>query len=112
YGGFGLAMAKKHGVAAPEADMDRLAEYLSKQLRGAAETNDQWQLSERTFACFALAMLEKPEAAYHELLFKKRALLTQESRAFLALTIAEAKGDKRMATVLLGMQDKKAEEDF
>jgi uncharacterized protein YfaS (alpha-2-macroglobulin family) len=112
YGAIGLTMAKNAGYAVPDADVDRLTEYLSKQLRGAADTNEKWELSSRAFACYALVLAQRPEAAYHEVLFKKRALLTQEARAFLALAVLEAKGPASMADTLLKMRDKAVEEDF
>jgi uncharacterized protein YfaS (alpha-2-macroglobulin family) len=111
YGAIGLSSASKAGVEIPGSDMTRLSEYLSKQLRGAADSNDKWELSARTFACYALALHGQPEAAYHEVLFKKRAVLTQESRAFLALAILEGNGPAAMADTLLKMRDKAAEAD-
>lgn len=112
YGAIGLASAQGAGVAVPESDLARLKEYISKQLRGAADTNDKWELSSRAFACYALALLGQPEAAYHEVLFKKRAVLTQEARAFLALSIIESKGPAAMADTLLKIRDKAVEEDY
>ena len=102
---------RKPASRCPEGDFNRLKEYLSKQLRGAADSNDKWELSARTFACYALALAELPESAYHEVLFKKRNLLTQETRAFLALAVLESKGPQAMADTLLKMKDKPVEED-
>ena len=112
YGLLGLATAQKAGFDVPADDLARLADYLSKQLRGAADTDDKWELSQRTFICYALALAGQPEAAYHEALFKKRNTLTQESRAFLALAVLESKGPANMADTLLKMRDKAVEEDF
>ena len=112
YGGVGLAMAKKAGVEMDEQDFGRLMEYLAKSLRGAADTSNRWELSPRAMACYALALAGRPEAAYHEALYKKRDVLTQESRALLALAILESKGSAKMAEALLKMQDKPVEEDF
>jgi uncharacterized protein YfaS (alpha-2-macroglobulin family) len=112
YGGLGLVMAKKAGVDVDEDNLKRVLDYLSKALRGAADSNDKWQLSPRSLACYTLALAGRPEAAYHETLFKKRDVLTQENRALLALSILEAKGQAKMAETLLKMQDKAVEEDF
>ncbi len=112
YGALGLVMAQRAGVEVDESDLKRLLDYLSKELRGAADSNDKWQLSPRALACYALAFAGRPEAAYHEALFKKRDLLTQESRALLALAALETKGGAKMADTLLKMQDKAVEEDF
>lgn len=112
YGAMGLVMAQKAEFEVPENDLNRLLDYIAKELRGAADTNDQWQLSPRAFACYVLALAGRPEAAYHETLYGKRANLTQESRAFLALAIAEANGPAKMADTLLKMKDKAAEPDY
>lgn len=112
YGGLGLALARRAGHPVPEYEAGRVFDYLSKQLRGAADTGDKWQLSERAFACHTLAVAGRAEPAYHELLYKKRDKLTQESRAFLALAILEAGGSAKMAETLLKMRDKAVEEDF
>lgn len=112
YGAYGLTLAKQAGFEIPDGDYTRLLDYLAKALRGAAETNDQWELSPRAFACYVLAVAGRPEAAYHETLFVKRDRLTQESRAFLALAILEAKGPQKMAETLMRMHDKQVEEDF
>jgi uncharacterized protein YfaS (alpha-2-macroglobulin family) len=112
YGAYGLTMAKQAGFEMSENDYNRLLDYLGKALRGAAETNDPWELSPRAFACYVLAVAGRPEAAYHETLYGKRDKLTQESRAFLALAIIEAKGPQKMADALLKMRDKQVQEDF
>jgi uncharacterized protein YfaS (alpha-2-macroglobulin family) len=112
YGGLGLVMAKKAGFEVDEENLKRVLDYLSKALRGAADSNDKWALSPRALACYTLALGGRAEAAYHETLFKKRDELTQENRALLALSILEAKGQAKMAETLLKMQDKKVEEDF
>ncbi len=112
YGGMGLVMASRAGFSVPEPALKRLGDYLSKGLRGAADTTDKWKLSERAFACYTLALLGRGEAAYHEVLNKKRDLLTQESRAVLALAILESKGPQKTAESLMRMQDKAVEADW
>ncbi|HEX8294975.1 MAG TPA: alpha-2-macroglobulin family protein [Chthoniobacteraceae bacterium] len=101
YGGLGLALAKRGGFDVPAEPLDNLCKYLSGELRGSAETNDRWKLAERCLAVYTLAIAERPEAAYHELLFKKRDLLSDENRALLALAIQEAKGPAAMIDELL-----------
>ena len=91
----------------------RLCDYLSEQLRGAADSNDTVAtLAERASPATRSRSPAEPEPAYHEVLFKKRDVLTQESRALLALAIIESKGPAKMADTLLRMQDKPVEEDF
>jgi alpha-2-macroglobulin len=112
YGGMGLVMAQRAGFSVPPDAVKRLGDYLGKSLRGASETSDKWQLSERVFACYSLALMDRPEVAYHELLNKKRDILTQESRAILALAILESKGSAKTADSLLRMTDKAVEADW
>ena len=112
YGALGLVMAKKAGYEVDEESLKRVLDYLSKELRGAADSNEKWALSPRALACYTLALAGRAEAAYHEALFKKRDVLTQESRALLALAVLETKGGVKMAETLLKMQDKAVEEDF
>ncbi len=112
YGGLALVLAQKAGVEVEEEDLKSLLDYLSKELRGAADAEDKWAASPRALACYTLALAGRPEAAYHEALFKKRDALTQENRALLALAILESKGSAKMAETLLKMQDKAVEEDF
>jgi uncharacterized protein YfaS (alpha-2-macroglobulin family) len=54
----------------------------------------------------------RAESAYHEVLNKKRDILTQESRALLALAILESKGPQKTADSLMRMQDKAVEPDW
>ena len=112
YGGMGLVMAQRAGFSVPEPDVKKLGDYLSKTLRGAADSADKWQLSERVFAAYTLALMGRAEPAYHEILSKKRDLLTQESRAILALAILESKGPQKTADSLMRMQDKAVEADY
>lgn len=112
YGGMGLTLAQQAGYGVPEEDLNRVLDYLGKELRGAAETNEPRDLSPRAFACYVLALAGRPEPAYHETLYAKRDILSQESRAFLALAILEAKGPQKMADTLLKIKDKPVEEDY
>ncbi|MEK0449778.1 MAG: hypothetical protein RL088_2046 [Verrucomicrobiota bacterium] len=112
YGGMGLVMAQRAGFSVPPEPLKKLSDFLSKGLRGAAETDDEAKLSERAFICHTLAIMGRAEPAYHELLNKKRALLSQESRALLALAILESKGSQKTADSLLRMQDKAVKADW
>jgi uncharacterized protein YfaS (alpha-2-macroglobulin family) len=102
----GLALAKQKGFDVPEQEFDRLMKYLSAQLRGTGGDNFDEHYrgggpSDRCLALLTLALAGKAEPAYHELLFKKRADLSAENRALLALAIAEGGGDKAMIEELL-----------
>ncbi len=101
YGGLGLTLAKKQGYAVPEAEYARLLKYLSDQLRGTATDATGYGLSDRCLAVYTLAVAGKAEPAYHDLLFQKRAKLTAEDRALVALAVIESNGPKQMIEELL-----------
>jgi uncharacterized protein YfaS (alpha-2-macroglobulin family) len=108
YGGFGLAVARQKGFAVPDGEFDRLMKYLSAQLRGAGSDNfDPYHggggASDRCLAAYALAIAGRAEPAYHEILFKKRASLSSENRAVLAMAMAESGGDADAIRELLTM---------
>ena len=58
-------------------------------------------LSAQCLAVYTLAISGKPEPAYHDLLFQKRAKLSAEDRALVALAVIESKGPKAMVAELL-----------
>ena len=101
YGGLGLTLAKKQGFAVPEAEYARLLAYLSAQLRGTASDASGYGMSDRCLAVYTLALAGKAEPAYHDLLFKKRARLSAEDRALVALAMIESGGPKQMIDELL-----------
>lgn len=101
YGGLGLTLAKRQNFAVPEAEYGRLLKYLSEQLRGTAADATGYGLSDRCLAVYALAIAGKAEPAYHDLLFQKRAKLSAEDRALVALAMIESNGPKKMIEELL-----------
>ena len=101
YGGLGLALAKKQGYAVPEAEFKRLMKYLSDQLRGTSADSTGYGLSDRCLAVYTLAVAEMAEPAYHVLLNQKRAQLSAEDRALVALAVLESKGPKDLVDQLL-----------
>jgi uncharacterized protein YfaS (alpha-2-macroglobulin family) len=101
YGGLALALAQKQKFAVPAAEVKKLFGYLSEQLRGTATDATGYGLSDRCLAVYALAVAGKPEPAYHDLLFQKRAKLSAEDRALVALAVIESKGPKSMVDDLL-----------
>jgi uncharacterized protein YfaS (alpha-2-macroglobulin family) len=90
YAGVAVAMAAKQGVPVPKEQSQALWDYLSLQLRGAAEVNDPYELSQRCLAAYALALAGINENAYHEVLFEKQKVLTSEARSLLALAMVES----------------------
>jgi uncharacterized protein YfaS (alpha-2-macroglobulin family) len=101
YGGLALAVAQKQKFSVPEAETKKLFAYLSGQLRGMAKDSTGYGLSAQCLAVYTLAVAGKPEPAYHDLLFQKRAKLNAEDRALVALAVIESKGPKAMIIELL-----------
>lgn len=101
YGGLALALAQKQKFPVPAAETKKLLGYLSEQLRGTAKDATGYGLSDRCLAVYTLAVAGKPEPAYHDLLFQKRAKLSAEDRALVALAVIESKGPKSMVDELL-----------
>ncbi len=101
YGGLALALAQKQRFPVPAAETKKLFDYLSEQLRGTAADATGYGISDRCLAVYTLAVAGKPEPAYHDLLFQKRAKLTAEDRALVALAVLESKGPKAMVDELL-----------
>ncbi|MFZ4483301.1 MAG: alpha-2-macroglobulin family protein [Chthoniobacterales bacterium] len=104
-----VARAVAAGVNAP-AGWPRLLEDLAKSLRGLSPNDATPRLTERVFAAYALALAGKPEASYHEELYRRRAELPAEARCVLALAIMQAKGPHEMVARLL-REDKSAPAD-
>jgi uncharacterized protein YfaS (alpha-2-macroglobulin family) len=101
YGGLAMALAQKQKFAVPAAESKKLFGYISEQLRGTAKDATGYGLSDRCLAVYTLAVAGKPEPAYHDLLFQKRAKLSAEDRALVALAIIESKGPQKMIDELL-----------
>jgi len=101
YGGLALALAQKQKFAVPAPEAKKLFDYLSEQLRGTAKDATGYGLSDRCLAVYTLAIAGRPEPAYHQLLFQKRAKLSAEDRALVALAVIESKGAKSMIDELL-----------
>jgi uncharacterized protein YfaS (alpha-2-macroglobulin family) len=101
YGALGLALAQREKFEVPAAEMKKLLGYVSEQLRGTAQDSTGYGLSDSCLAVYALAVAGKPEPAYHDLLFQKRAKLSAEDRALVALAVIESKGPKSMIDELL-----------
>ena len=101
YGGMGLALARDAGALVPPDRLDQLAAYLSSELRNAGSEIEAGQLYERAFACYTLALLGKPEPAYHEVLARKLNLMPHPARALLALAILSSGGSTQEAQMVL-----------
>lgn len=89
YAGVAVALAQREGFAVPEEPALALWDYLALQLRGAADLDDAYELSQRCLAAYALVLAGRSEPAYHEVLFGKQRALSAEARALLALAMVE-----------------------
>lgn len=94
YGGMGLALAARSGAVVPRTRLDHLANYLSESLRSPDAAPTPWQLYGGAAACHTLALLGKPEPAYHEALQKHLNIMPHPARAQLALAMLEANAPK------------------
>lgn len=95
-----LSRAIAQDVKMP-AGWGKLLDYLAKSLRGLESTSHDAHLTEKVFAAYALSLAGKAEPSYHEELFRRRADLSRDSRAILALAILEADGSQEMVAQLL-----------
>lgn len=111
YASLAITLAKQQGYPVPEEDYDRLLKWMSQELRGSADMRTGYYLSPRTLAVFALAFAGRGEPAYHEVLFQKRADLSPEDRALLALAILESKGPADMVDELLRLSTTQKSDD-
>ena len=102
YGGLALGRWRRsRSFPCRKRKTKKLFSYLSEQLRGMAKDATGYGLSARCLAVYTLALAGKPEPAYHDLLFQKRAKLSAEDRALVALAVIESKGPKAMIDELL-----------
>ena len=101
YGGFVLATARRHDHPVPVACLDKICEYLKEELRNTSELRDEYELAPRCLALYTLALSGQAEQSYHELVFKKRDVLSAESRALLALAVLESNGPQEMVEELI-----------
>ncbi|MEO7724771.1 MAG: alpha-2-macroglobulin family protein, partial [Chthoniobacterales bacterium] len=104
YGGVALALAQRNGWPVPASTLTRLGDYLSGALRNSGELQDNFELSDHCLALYALALSGRSEDSYHEVFFNKRAHLSAESRALLALAILETHGPAPMVEELINPQ--------
>ncbi len=102
YGALGLALARDAGYFVPQANVDKLCEYLSKALRSddddATPVHDTYHdhnETDRCLALYALAMFDKAEPAYCENLFKTRDKLCPEDRTLIALALIKSRVTRR-----------------
>lgn len=90
YAGLGLVLCKEAGADVPQSALDRLAGYLSKELRKLSSLKSDYQYENYARSLYVLARLGKPEPAYHAKLFEvlsKNQQVPRSAKAFLALAL-------------------------
>ena len=105
YGALGMALTKRAGFFVPQANLDKLCQYLSNRLRSddkdAHDTYHEHNTTDRCLALYALALAGKGEPAYDEQFYNRREKMNAEDRALVALAIVENKGPAEMVKALL-----------
>ncbi len=103
YGGFGLIKAKEWGIAVPDSAIDKITDWMSKQLRELKlnETAQTYDLCDAALALYTLAKAGKPDAAYQDVLYARRDRLPDASRAFLALAMCITNAPEKQIVELL-----------
>ncbi|MCX6875521.1 MAG: MG2 domain-containing protein [Verrucomicrobia bacterium] len=101
YGGLVLATARRYDHSIPVGCLDEICDYLKEGLRDTSACRDEFELAPRCLALYTLALSDKAEPSYHELVFKKRDVLSAESRALLALAVLESNGPAAMVEELI-----------
>lgn len=100
YGAAILAVARRSGQDVPQEALARLHEFIRSSMANTAQLRGDASLGPRCLAAWALAIGGAAEPSYHQILFEKRAELSPENRALLAMAIVEANGPEAMAREL------------
>lgn len=106
YGGFGLFKAKEWGISIPQESLDKLTEWMSKQLSelDLAKNQETQNLCDAALALYTLAKAGKPEPAYTNVLYTRRDKLPEISRLFLALSMCIQNAPEKQIAELLKPQ--------
>jgi uncharacterized protein YfaS (alpha-2-macroglobulin family) len=92
YAAWVVAGLEQEGVEVPTDKWKHLLDYLSQSLRGLAKIHDELRLNEEAFVLLALAAAGQAEPSYYEEFISRKAELSRETRAVLALAILTGKG--------------------
>ncbi|HET9378115.1 MAG TPA: MG2 domain-containing protein [Chthoniobacterales bacterium] len=106
YAAWVIAGLQRDGVQVPAEKWKHLLDYLSQSLRGLAKIHDELRLNEEAFVLLALAAAGQAEPSYYEQLISRKAELSRETRAILALAILAGNGATR--SVVDSLLDAKA----
>lgn len=90
YVGLGLILCRDAGAKVPQSALDRLASYLSTQLRDFSRLKNDRELESFARSLYLLARLGKADPGYQSKLAEKAEDLPPSTRAFLALACHES----------------------
>ena len=97
YGGLGLVLCREAGANVPASALDRLAVFLSNQMRNLSKAKSTYDYDTYARALYVLARLGKPEPAYHSKMLEQIDKLSGTARSFLALAVHESGQDGALA---------------
>ncbi len=100
YAGLGLLLARDAGANVPDAAISKMADRLIEDLRGIADLKSPDALEIQARALWVLALAERPQPAYQNVLLDRIADLTPRARSFLAMAF-HAAGDGAAAKSIL-----------
>lgn len=101
YGGYVLLRARDAGINVPKSVTDELLDFLSKSLRHVDDERDTTTLTDNALALYTLAKGGKPEPAYENMLYLRRAKLPPIGKLYLALAKCLSKApDAEIKTLL------------
>lgn len=90
YAGLGLILCREAGATVPQSALDRLASYLSSQLREFSRLKSDYQHEVYARSLYVLARLGQADPGYNAKLVEKAEELNSPARAFLALALHES----------------------
>lgn len=97
YAAWVIAGLQPEGAEVPAEKWKHLLDYLSQSLRGLPKTHDELRLNEEAFVLLALAAAGRAEPSYYEEFLGRKAELSRETRAVLALAMLSGSGTAKNA---------------
>jgi uncharacterized protein YfaS (alpha-2-macroglobulin family) len=101
YGGMGLLKAREAGAAVPKQTIDELLAWLSENLRHVDDERDTTTLVDDALALYTLAKGGRPEPAFENMLFARRAKLPATGKLYLALAMCVSNAPETQIRTLL-----------
>jgi uncharacterized protein YfaS (alpha-2-macroglobulin family) len=92
-----IAGLQQAGTEVPEEKWKHLLDYLSQSLRGLPKIHDELRLNEEAFVVLALAAAGRTEPGYYEEFIGRKAELSHETRAIIALAMLTSGGTTKEA---------------